>query len=118
MGFLVHRISFHAGFRGLISQILTAIAVLALSVVVLGVANIILLRPAPHKDAPRLVKGWPILGSIDFYRKRRQFLSSEQKKSGGKSFTFYYGKYQIVSLAGESGKALLYSARPLDLRAG
>ncbi|XWW94916.1 hypothetical protein V2A60_002866 [Cordyceps javanica] len=91
---------------------------MATSTVLLAVVNLVLQRPKLPKNAPRLVQGWPIFGSIEFYLRRGVFLDNEQRRNGGQPFTFYYGKYPIVSLVGEAGRTLLYTSRQFDLRAG
>lgn len=100
------------------SRWLATLAVLALSTVVLAVANLILQRPKLPANAPKFIQGWPIFGSIDFYLKRHEFLIRERKKHGGQSFSFYYGQFPIVSLVGEASRNFLYNSRQFDLRAG
>lgn len=97
---------------------LAAVIVLALSTVVLAVVNLVLQRPKLPQNAPKYIPGWPIFGSIDFYRRRGEFLDLERKKNGAESFSFYYGQYPIVSLVGDAGRAFLYTSRQFDLRAG
>ncbi|OAR02106.1 hypothetical protein LLEC1_05477 [Akanthomyces lecanii] len=95
-----------------------ALCVLALSAVALALISLVLQRPKLPQNAPKYVAGWPVLGSIEFYLGRRDFLERDKKKNGGHSFSFHYGKYPIVSLAGETGRTLLYTSRQFDLRAG
>ncbi|KAJ6780014.1 hypothetical protein PWT90_05530 [Aphanocladium album] len=97
---------------------LATFAVLALSTVVLALANLIMQRPTLPKNAPTLIQGWPVLGSVDFYLRRNDFLRRERKNHGGRPFSFYYGQYPIVSLVGEAGRTFLYTSRQFDLRAG
>ncbi|KAJ3492662.1 hypothetical protein NLG97_g5236 [Lecanicillium saksenae] len=101
-----------------LSRWLATTAVLAVSTLAFALANLLLQRPKLPKNAPILIKGWPIFGSIDFYLRRNDFLKRERKRHGGQPFSFYYGRYPIVSLVGEAGRTFLYTSRQFDLRAG
>ncbi|OIW26889.1 cytochrome P450 [Coniochaeta ligniaria NRRL 30616] len=75
-----------------------------------------LLRRAPWKHgAPKRASGWPIVGSIDFYRCRQQFWRSEKNKSASGQFSFSYGPFNIVALSGHAARESFYASRGLDL---
>ncbi|OAA69136.1 cytochrome P450 6A1 [Cordyceps fumosorosea ARSEF 2679] len=100
------------------SRWFATVVVLALSPVLLAAVSLVRQRPKLPRNAPKVVPEWPLLGSIAFYYRRQEFLHREQKRSGGRPFSFHYGKYPIVSLLGEAGRTLLLTSRQLDLRAG
>ncbi|EGX94559.1 cytochrome P450 6A1 [Cordyceps militaris CM01] len=95
-----------------------AAALPMLCTVILAMAGLVLQRPKLPENAPKLITGWPILGSIGFYFWRHDFLEGQRKKHGEQPYTFYYGRYPIVSLAGEAGRAFLFTAQQLSLHAG
>ncbi|KAM3481479.1 hypothetical protein MY5147_000696 [Beauveria neobassiana] len=75
-------------------------------------------RPKLPKNAPELVRGWPVFGSVDFYLQRCKFLEKQHKRRKGQPFSLYYGPHLIVGLVGEAGRTLLFNARQFDVRAG
>ncbi|KAM3515172.1 hypothetical protein MY11210_001184 [Beauveria gryllotalpidicola] len=102
----------------LISRWFAAVAVVILSTALLAIVSLLSQRPKLPKNAPILIRGWPILGSVDFYLQRCEFLEKQHKRRSGQPFSFYYGPHLIVGLVGEAGRTLLYNSRQFDVRAG
>ncbi|KAM3544536.1 hypothetical protein ARSEF1564_002519 [Beauveria bassiana] len=102
----------------LIPRWFAAVAVVILSTALLPIVSLLWQRPKLPKNAPELVRGWPIFGSVDFYLQRCQFLEKQHKRRKGQPFSLYYGPHLIVGLVGEAGRTLLFNARHFDVRAG
>ncbi|KAM3445494.1 hypothetical protein NHJ13734_000407 [Beauveria thailandica] len=102
----------------LIPRWLAAVAMMILFTALLPIVSLLWQRPKLPKNAPKLVRGWPILGSVDFYLQRCDFLEKQHKRRGGQPFSLYYGPHLIVGLVGEAGRTLLFNARQFDVRAG
>ncbi|PHH63183.1 hypothetical protein CDD81_6234 [Ophiocordyceps australis] len=75
-------------------------------------------RPSFPSKAPRLLKGWPIIGSTGFFRARCDFLKENKARDPSGQFSFYYGPHPIVALSGTSARLSFYTSRGLDLSAG
>ncbi|KAM4054356.1 cytochrome p450 [Hirsutella rhossiliensis] len=75
-------------------------------------------RPRLPRGAPRLLKGTPILGSVDFFRSRSDFLLKGRHRDPSRQFSFYYGPYPIVVVSGSSARSFFYNARSLDFIEG
>ncbi|PHH68465.1 hypothetical protein CDD82_541 [Ophiocordyceps australis] len=75
-------------------------------------------RPSFPSKAPRLLKGWPIIGSTGFFRARCDFLKENRQRDPSGQFSFYYGPHPIVALSGPSARLSFYTSRGLDLSAG
>lgn len=75
-------------------------------------------RPVLSKDAPRILKGLPILGSLGFFKERAVFLQDGRKAGAGDHFSFYYGPHPIIATAGDIGRAVFFGTRELDFTAG
>ncbi|KJZ77225.1 hypothetical protein HIM_03546 [Hirsutella minnesotensis 3608] len=75
-------------------------------------------RPSFPSGAPRLLKGTPILGCLDFFRSRSEFLLKGRDNDPSRQFSFYYGPHPIVVVSGSSARSFFYNARGLDLQAG
>ncbi|ATY61066.1 cytochrome P450 6A1 [Cordyceps militaris] len=56
-----------------------AAALLMLCTVILAMAGLVLQRPKLPENAPKLITGWPIMGSIGFYFWRHDFLEGQRK---------------------------------------
>ncbi|PNY18153.1 Obtusifoliol 14-alpha demethylase [Tolypocladium capitatum] len=93
----------------------TSALLFALAVLIVGLTS---RRPAFPSNAPPLLKGWPITGSVGFFRARRDFLRAGRDKSPSGQFSFYYGPHPIVALSGPSARTTFYTARGLDLTSG
>ncbi|KND87478.1 Obtusifoliol 14-alpha demethylase [Tolypocladium ophioglossoides CBS 100239] len=91
---------------------------LLLTMAVLLVGGLTWRRPAFPNGAPRLLKGWPVIGSAGFFRSRSDFLRDGKAKSPGGQFSFYYGAHPIVAVSGPSARSSFYTTRGLDLGAG
>ncbi|KAH8889217.1 cytochrome P450, partial [Thozetella sp. PMI_491] len=75
----------------------------------------LLRKPPLGHGAPKLVLGWPLVGSIDFYRSRQEFMGLEKRKAASGQFSFSYGPFNIIALSGHAARESFYSSRPLDL---
>lgn len=71
------------------------------------------------KNSPKFVKGVPLLGSLDFYRIRRDFIEEHTKPGCANgdegAFSFFFGVNRIIALAGDVGKELFLNCRDLDI---
>lgn len=95
-----------------------SILVLLLTVAAAVLVQVVLSRPSFPNGAPRLLKGWPVFGSVDFFRARAEFLDRNTKKVPGGQFSFYYGPHPIVSLSGPEARVSYFNSRGLDLNKG
>lgn len=68
--------------------------------------------------SPSVLAGWPLLGSLGFFRARNDFLKDGQDRSGNGHFSFYYGPHSIVAVSGEAARATVYGSRGLNLGKG
>lgn len=76
-------------------------------------------RPSFPKNAPKLLKdGYPILGAVRFFSDRRNFTSHGTAATGSGHFSFYFGKHQIVSVSGLSGRKTFFESRDLNMAEG
>nr|QGV56756.1 Jtm01 [Epichloe sp. LpTG-4] len=75
-------------------------------------------RPRLDGRAPRLLKGAPILGCLDFFRCRSEFLLKGRDRDPSRQFSFFYGPYPIVALSGSAARSFFYTARGLDFIPG
>lgn len=78
----------------------------------------ILTRPSFPQTAPKLVRGWPLLGSLGFFRARADFLTEGKLQSPNGQFSFYYGPHAIVALSGQEARLALYGSRGLNFAEG
>ncbi|POR32011.1 Obtusifoliol 14-alpha demethylase [Tolypocladium paradoxum] len=92
--------------------------VLLLTMAVLLVGRLTWRRPAFPSSAPRLLKGWPVIGSPGFFRARSDFLRDCRAKSPDGQFSFYYGAHPIVAVSGPSARSSYYTTRGLDVTSG
>lgn len=77
-----------------------------------------ILRPSLPQNAPYYVRGWPLLGCLDFFWRRTEFLHAGKAKSPNGQFSFYYGPLPIVALSGLDARSAFFMARGLDLNEG
>lgn len=92
-----------------------ALPLLAL-VPLLPIAYLLAKRPLLPKNVPALLRGLPVVGSIEFYTERFDFIQRIKSKIPGKHFTFYYGRYPIIAMTGETGRSVVFNTRALDLK--
>ncbi|RCI16156.1 hypothetical protein L249_1816 [Ophiocordyceps polyrhachis-furcata BCC 54312] len=101
---------------------LPQLVTLPLLVVLTGVGIVIFQmrasRPSLPRDAPRLFRGWPVFGCVDFFRGRRDFLLRGRDLSPSRQFSFFYGPHPIVAVSGAAARASFFNTRGLDLGAG
>ncbi|PHH71663.1 hypothetical protein CDD80_5078 [Ophiocordyceps camponoti-rufipedis] len=99
-----------------LTLLLIALAPLAAAIVIL--VQMVSSRPRLPPDAPREVRGWPLLGCLDFFRRRRDFLVWGSKLGPGRQFSFFYGPHPIVAVSGPEARASFFNSRELSLGAG
>lgn len=75
-------------------------------------------RPTIPANAPRVLKGLPILGSVNFFRARADFLRAGKAWAPKGLFSFYYGPHRIVAVSRDTDKKIFLSHRALDFAAG
>ncbi|KAF4589164.1 cytochrome P450 6A1 [Ophiocordyceps camponoti-floridani] len=99
-----------------LTLLLIGLAPLAAAIVIL--VQMVSSRPVLPPDAPREVRGWPLVGCVDFFRRRRDFLLWGSRIGPGRQFSFFYGPHPIVAVSGPEARASFFNARGLDLGAG
>lgn len=75
-------------------------------------------RSAWPSRAPKALSGWPVLGSLGFFRNRWSFIRKHASTSPSGHFSFFYGPYSIVALSGTAGRQTFFTSRGLDLNEG
>lgn len=75
-------------------------------------------RPTIPANAPRILKGLPILGSVNFFRARADFLRAGKTWAPKGLFSFYYGPHRVVAVSRDTDKKIFFSHRALDFAAG
>lgn len=75
-------------------------------------------RPSFPRNAPKLFKGYPVLGVPRFFTDRGNFLTEGRRLAGSGNWSFYFGKMRIVGLSGEDGRRLFFESRDLDFTKG
>ncbi|KAF2456488.1 cytochrome P450 6A1 [Lineolata rhizophorae] len=95
-----------------------ALFVLALSAVAVFLYNY-LLRPAFPAGAPKVIReNYPVLGAIDFFRKRRELFDSGKSQTSTGNFSFYVGKLNVIGLTSEQGRQVFFENRALSFSEG
>lgn len=95
----------------------SCILVLALTILFLAFPRTFS-RPAWPSNAPRYLRGLPLLGSLDFFRCRLDFQKKSSATTETGNFSFFYGSHPIVSLSGADARKTFFTARGLDLTEG
>ena len=76
-------------------------------------------RPSFPKTAPKLIReGYPILGMLRFFSDRRNFFLDGAKVAKSRQFSFYFGKHQIVGVAGVDGRKTFFESKALNMSEG
>lgn len=75
-------------------------------------------HPALPKNAPAILKGWPILGVPEFFGKRWDFMRETLKKTADGTFSFYYGPHPIVAMSGTKARTSFFASRGLHMGDG
>ncbi|KAK5134759.1 hypothetical protein LTR08_006134 [Meristemomyces frigidus] len=96
------------------------IAILAGSVAIFASVLLYLSgKPALSKNAPTLTtEAWPVIGSLQFFTKRWDFMQRSMAKSETGNFTFYAGQHQVVGITGEEARKVFLESKQLDLSEG
>ncbi|OLN96761.1 Obtusifoliol 14-alpha demethylase 1 [Colletotrichum chlorophyti] len=95
----------------------TSIWVLLLTGLVYAVGALVN-RPSFPRNAPRLFKGYPVLGAPRFFTDRGNFLSEGRRLGTSGHWSFYFGKRRIVGLSGDDGRKVFFENRELDFMKG
>lgn len=68
--------------------------------------------------APKVVRGWPIFGSLEFWSKRLDFHNLHTSQSSTGNFSYQVGRNGVVGLSGVEGKKLFFESSKLNLGKG
>ena len=95
---------------------IAVLLLVALAAVVLSTGRRV---PFP-KSAPSLISsgGYPILGMWCFFSDRRNFMHTASRSTASGNFSFYFGKHQIVGLAGVDGRRTFFDSKHLSMAIG
>lgn len=96
----------------------SSVAILAVLISTLGVLVKTVWQPAFPRGSPKVFKGWPIVGAVELFKKRWEFLHKCIKQSPTGNFSTYIGKYQVLMLSGVESRKFFYESKELDLSAG
>ncbi|KXH31508.1 cytochrome P450 6A1 [Colletotrichum nymphaeae SA-01] len=75
-------------------------------------------RPSFPRNAPKVVRGWPVLGTPRFFTDRGNFLAEGARLGRFGNWSFYFGKMRIVGLSGDAGRRVFFESRDLDFTKG
>lgn len=76
----------------------------------------LLTRKDLPKNAPRLVAGFPLIGAVQFFTSRLPFVTRERSNSPkSRNFSFFLGRFPVISLGGPDGRSTLLEAKDTDL---
>ena len=75
-------------------------------------------RPSWPVAAPKIEKGWPVLGSLGFWGERLSFLKKGSSTTKTGHFSFYTGSRPVVALFGTEARQTFFSERRLNPSAG
>ncbi|KAK1978344.1 cytochrome P450 6A1 [Colletotrichum cereale] len=75
-------------------------------------------RPSFPRNAPRLFKGYPVVGTPRFFSDRGTFLAEGRRLATSGNWSFYFGKKRLVGLSGVDGRRLFFESRDLDFSKG
>lgn len=77
-------------------------------------------QPSFPKGAPQLVSEarWPILGTWELYRKRKDFFVAAATKSPTGNFSTYFGKHPIVGISGPEARRTFFDSKELSMGEG
>ncbi|WYZ35420.1 hypothetical protein EsH8_X_000067 [Colletotrichum jinshuiense] len=82
------------------------------------VVGTLVYQPPFPCHAPRLLKGYSILGSPRFFSERGRFLSEGRQFAQSGNWSFYFGKMRIVGVSGHDGRQVFFENRDLDFTKG
>lgn len=79
-----------------------------------------LIQRRPPKNAPCHARSeeWPIVGVLNFFTDRWDFIKRASKESPTGNFSFYVGNHLCVCLRGPEARRTFFESRALDLGAG
>lgn len=76
-------------------------------------------QPSFPDGAPRPLKeGYPTLGALRFFSDRYNMYFDGISSSRTGSFSFYFGKHQIVGISGLEGRKVFFQSKEMDLSQG
>ncbi|TLD14906.1 hypothetical protein PspLS_10790 [Pyricularia sp. CBS 133598] len=84
-------------------------------------ANIypLLVRPSfPSNAPPMVMRHWPLVGCPRFFAERARFCLEGKVASRTGSFSFYFGRYPVVQVAGPAGRKAFFDSRGMHLTLG
>lgn len=92
-------------------------------ILLLGIAAIITFQrlgrfPIVQHNSTLLIKGWPLVGCVEFFNRRAEFLVSGFRLSQDGHFRFRYGMHLIIALSGADARTSYFSTRGLDPLSG
>lgn len=76
-------------------------------------------RPTLPKNAPAFTtETWPIVGSLQFFTQRWDFVQRAAAHSNTGNFSFYAGQYPIIGLSGQESRKIFFESRALGFAEG
>ncbi|KAK1998303.1 cytochrome P450 6A1 [Colletotrichum falcatum] len=75
-------------------------------------------QPSLPSNAPRLFKGYPVVGVPRFFSERGTFLNEGRRLARSGNWSFYFGKKSLVGVGGVEGRRLFFESRDLDFAKG
>ncbi|KAF2157541.1 cytochrome P450 [Myriangium duriaei CBS 260.36] len=94
-------------------------AIAAIASLLIGVVTVLYQSRTVWPDkAPKLIRGWPMIGSWDFWTRRIDFHRENFLKSDTGHFSFMVGSKPVVAVSGEEGRKVFFESAKLDLTLG
>lgn len=76
-------------------------------------------QPSFPKAAPKQIKeGYPLLGALRLFTSRGDFYKEALTRSNTGSFSFYFGKHQLVGMSGIEGRKAFFDSKDLNMSEG
>lgn len=76
-------------------------------------------RPRFPNAAPKLLKkNLPIVGSLGFFTRRRDFCNDGASNSKTGNYSFSIGRYNVVGVSGLQGRKVFYESKELNMTDG
>lgn len=94
-------------------------AAIAVASLLVGVATIYYQsRPAWPAKAPKLVRGWPFLGSLGMWTERVDWHDRHTSASPTGNFSYFIGSKPVVAVSGKQGRKIFFESSKLDMNKG
>jgi sterol 14-demethylase len=68
--------------------------------------------------APPQFAAWPVVGALDFFSRRANFMRERRAASQSGNYSFYFGRHRIVGLSGDDGRRTFFDTKELSASAG